>query len=61
MANKIMDFLFGRFPRIFNKKGEVVHDLGSPSWKGWKDRYHKADYDWRNHSGRGRKIDSNKN
>ena len=28
MKKKIMDFLFGKFPQIFNKKGQVSHDLG---------------------------------
>ena len=56
-----MDFLFGRFPQIFNKKGEVVHDLGSSSWDHWKDRYKKEEYAWRNHSGRDRTINSVKN
>ncbi len=61
MANKITNFLFGRLPKIFDKKGEVVHNLGIRSWSHWKHRYKEEEYDWRNHSGRSRNIKSSKN
>ena len=49
---KIMDFLFGRFPQIFTKKGEVRHNLAEESWRHWKDRYqHSREYNWRSHKG----------
>ncbi len=49
---KIMDFLFGKKPPIFNKKSEVEHDLSNQSWEKWKNRYLKsAEYNWRQHDG----------
>ena len=58
MAKKIMNFIFGKFPQIFNKKGEISHDLGDESWDQWKNRYKTKEYNWKNHSGRNRNIKS---
>ena len=50
---KILDFLFGKKPPIFNKKGEVSHKMRKKSWEDWKDRYKEGpEYDWRRHSGK---------
>ncbi len=49
---KLLDFLFGKKPPIFNKKGHVEHELKGDSWAKWKDRYrYGSEYDWRKHSG----------
>jgi len=49
---KILKFLFGKKPDIFNQKGQVEHDLKKKSWEDWKDRYsHGSEYDWSRHSG----------
>lgn len=52
MVEKLKNFLFGKKPPIFNKKGEVEHQLGTKRWSEWNDRYqHGAEYDWRQHDG----------
>ena len=49
---KLMDFLFGRFPKIFNKEGAVCHNLSQNRWNQWKDRYKKGhEYNWKRHKG----------
>ena len=49
---KIKDFLFGKKPDIFNKSGEVQHQLKKNSWQEWENRYLEAsEYDWNQHSG----------
>ncbi len=49
---KLMNFLFGKKPDIFNKKGRVEHKLKKNSWSEWKNRYtHGQEYDWKHHSG----------
>jgi hypothetical protein len=49
---KILDFLFGKSPKIFDKDGNVRHDLGQKKWDDWNKRYHDgAEYNWRNHTG----------
>ena len=50
---KLLDFLFGRKPSIFNKKGEVQHQLKKTAWSEWINKYKKSpEYDWRRHSGK---------
>ena len=50
--SRILNFLFGRFPKIF-KENQVHHDLDPHSWKEWKGRYQKSEeYNWRRHSGK---------
>ena len=47
-----MNFLFGKKPDIFNKKGHPQHNLKESTWKGWKKRYSEGqEYDWSKHSG----------
>ena len=49
---KLMNFLFGKKPDIFNKKGCVEHQLKGDSWSEWKDRYTQStEYNWKKHSG----------
>ena len=49
---KILDFLFGRSPKIFDKDGTVRHELPKDKWEAWNNRYHQgAEYNWRNHAG----------
>ncbi len=50
---KLLDFLFGKKPPIFNKKGMVEHQLKGKSWSEWKNRYIESpENDWRQHSGK---------
>ena len=50
---KLLDFLFGKKPPIFNKKGTVEHQLKKNSWSKWKNRYiENPENDWRQHSGK---------
>ena len=54
----LSDFLFGKSPKIFDKKGEVEHDLGDKKWKSWDARYKESqEYNWRNHAGTQAKKD----
>jgi len=49
---KILDFLFGRDPDIFNESGKVQHKLPKSRWEAWENRF-KANprYNWRLHTG----------
>ena len=48
----ILDFLFGRKPKIFDKDGSVRHDLPKEKWTAWNNRYQQGtEYNWRNHTG----------
>lgn len=59
---KILDFLFGKSNNIFNKKGDVQHDLGATKWKQWKDRFRKGpEYDFTHHVGRAQKAPTTRN
>lgn len=49
---KILDFLFGKSPKIFDKNGTVRHDLPKEKWEEWNKRYQQGqEYNWRNHKG----------
>ncbi len=49
---KLMNFLFGKKPDIFNKKGQVEHQLKKESWEEWENRYKEGrEYDWTQHTG----------
>lgn len=49
---KILDFLLGKSPKIFDRDGSVRHDLGQKKWSDWNDRYQKgSEYNWKNHTG----------
>lgn len=51
MIQKIMNFLFGKKPPIFNSKGKISHDRKT-SFEAWQERYKNNDnYNWKNHSG----------
>lgn len=50
--SKILDFLFGKDPKIFDRDGKVRHDLPKSKWDNWNNRYQQgAEYNWRNHTG----------
>lgn len=52
MLTKVLGFLFGRDPQIFDKDGTVRHDLPKETWDAWQKRYTAgAEYNWRNHTG----------
>jgi len=54
---KLLQFLFGKAPDIFDKKGNVVHKLPEDRWIAWSNRFEKnPDYDWRKHHGTERKV-----
>lgn len=55
---KLLQFLFGKSPMIFNKKGAVQHDLGKKKWNGWSDRFTKdPNYDFTKHVGQSARAD----
>lgn len=59
MIGKVLDFLFGKSPDIFDVNGNVLHKLPPEKWKAWRDRFEKkSEYDWRQHRGTERKISS---
>lgn len=52
MLKKVLNFLFGSKPKIFNSKGDVEHNLGDEKWHEWDGRYTKSlSHDWKQHSG----------
>lgn len=56
MLKPVLNFLFGKDAKIFNKKGVVEHDLGKAKWSEWTDRFDKnPEYDFTRHSGRAQK------
>ena len=49
---KLLDFLFGKKPPIFNSRSEVEHQLKRNRWREWDSRYQQGtEYDWRHHEG----------
>ena len=49
---KLLGFLFGRAPKIFDSKGRVVHQHPDQKWKDWDNRYQMgSEFNWRNHVG----------
>lgn len=55
MFKKMIYFLFGRPPQIFDSKGEVCHKMDPQSWSSWKNRYkHDNEYNWKKHAGKTR-------
>lgn len=49
----IGDFLFGKDPAIFDKRGRVRHTFPEQKWKAWDQRIRdSSEYDWRDHAGR---------
>ena len=50
---KWLNFLFGKKPDIFNKEGQVEHQLSPKLWKDWQNRFAEGqEYDWTQHSGK---------
>jgi hypothetical protein len=55
--SKLLDFIAGKSPDIFDADGNVLHKLPDEKWKKWNDRFQaSADYDWRQHKGTERKL-----
>jgi hypothetical protein len=50
---RILNFLFGRDPDIFDEKGNVRHVFGEKKWKDWDARFRDKSHDWRHAKGRG--------
>lgn len=61
MVSKVLDFLFGKSPDIFDENGNVVHKLPSEKWSKWRARFETPEYDWRHHQGSKREIRKQKN
>lgn len=52
MLTKILNFLFGKDPEIFDNKGRISHKLPKKKWDDWMNRYIQGDeYNWREHTG----------
>jgi hypothetical protein len=58
MLNKILDIIFGKAPDIFDAKGGVLHKLPEERWTQWHARFKKSEFDWRQHKGTERKVES---
>lgn len=53
MLKKILDFIGGKNPDIFNKRGQVEHHLGDKKWQEWDERMRaNPEYNWKQHSGK---------
>ena len=51
MLQKILNFLFGKKPDIFDSKGQPFHLISKRRQK-WEDKYRvDAEYNWHDHSG----------
>ncbi len=52
IGKKVLDFLFGKDPDIFDENGNVMHKFPKKKWEAWQNRM-KSDpqLNWRNHSG----------
>lgn len=62
IGKKVMDFLFGKDPDIFDNKGEVRHQFPEEKWKKWDRRFNaNPDYNWRNHGAKERAQHPNSN
>ena len=49
---KWLNFLFGKKPDIFDKKGQVEHHLKKEAWEEWQNRFAEGpEYDWTGHRG----------
>lgn len=52
VVGKVLGFLFGNPPPIFDENGEVRHNLPKEKWDAWQNRYTRdGEYNWRNHTG----------
>lgn len=52
IGEKILSFIFGKEPDIFDPRGDVVHKHPRKKWDLWQNKF-KTDpqYNWRNHTG----------
>jgi hypothetical protein len=58
MLKKLMGFLFGNPPDIFDPDGQIRHNFPREKWRAWENRFKTAEYDWRHHKGTQRGADS---
>ena len=50
MGSKILNFLFGKDPDIFDDRGNVLHHFQKTKWDAWQDRFRKdSNYNFRKH------------
>jgi len=54
----LLDFLFGKDPKIFDEKGQVRHKFPEKKWLEWQNRFKNPDYNWREHSAKKAKAQS---
>jgi hypothetical protein len=55
----ILDFLFGKDAKIFDKKGNIQHDLPDSKWSNWNNRYQQGpEYNWQSHTGMKSPVDN---
>lgn len=53
MLKKLLEFIGGKNPNIFNKKGKVQHNLGDKRWQAWEEKNKSnPEYNWKQHKGR---------
>lgn len=48
---KLLEFLFGKKPDIFDENGKVRHKLPETLWNKWEKRFKTSEYNWHKHSG----------
>lgn len=49
---RVLDFLFGKDPDIFDDQGNVCHKLPNKTWEDWQNKAKSnPQYNWRNHTG----------
>jgi len=51
MVKKLMGFLFGKSPDIFDQDGNVRHHFPKEKWRSWENRFRTNEYDWQKHKG----------
>ena len=52
MISSLLNFLFGKSPKIFDPDGQVRHDLPKSKWSEWENRYTSSpEFNWKNHTG----------
>lgn len=52
ILKKVVDFLLGTDPEIFDDKGKVQHKFPKRKWDAWQTRYIKSnEHNWREHTG----------
>lgn len=52
MLKKVLEFLFGKEPDIFDENGRVQHNLPKEKWENWHKRYMGGEeFNWRTHTG----------